>query len=141
MEKLGDATLGRTGGVEISGRATGDKGPDEGSAGESKSVAASDSEMGFPLMGVESGEGALIGTASNMVAASESEPESDGGRRSEESTPDGGVCTAWPTSFFSWDPGILGRNSGESLGGFVSLDGSLGLSNRHLYIGPARQRK
>src|SRR5882724_2803639 len=128
IEKLGDATLGRTGGVEMKGRLPGGGEPEEGSAGASKVVSASASDMGI---------------AFNIVAASESE----GRCKSEESTPEGGVCRALPTSFVSPNPGLsgipdaCGRDSGESLGFFVSRDGSLRLSNRHLYIGPARQRK
>ncbi len=75
---------------------------------------------------------------SNMVAAS----ESGGCRRTEESIPEGGVCTAFPTSLLRTSfSGGFGRDSGEGLGFFESRDGSLGVSNRHLYIGPARQRK
>jgi hypothetical protein len=89
IEKLGDAALGRTAGLEISGRLLGDGEPEEGGAGASKMVAASASEMGI---------------AFNIVAASESE----GRCKSEESTPEGGVCRALPTSFCSPNPGFSG---------------------------------
>jgi len=89
IEKLGDATLGRTGGVEMKGRLPGGGEPEEGSAGASKVVSASASDMGI---------------AFNIVAASESE----GRCKSEESTPEGGVCRALPTSFFSPNPCFSG---------------------------------
>jgi hypothetical protein len=43
-----------------------------------------------------------MGIAFSIVAASESE----GRCKSEESTPEGGVCRALPTSFFSPNPGF-----------------------------------
>ena len=112
-------------------------GAEEGSAGEANSVAASDSDRTGESNRVAESESESAGS-SNMVAAS----ESDGRRRRDESTPEGGVCTALPTSF-SGDlaAGDCGRDSGEGFGFFGSRDGSLGVSNRHLYIGPARQRK
>lgn len=124
IEKLGEAALGRTAGVEMKGRLPGDAGLEGGNAGASKVVSASAADKG---------------SAFNIVAASESEGRS----KREESTPEGGVCRALPTSLLSRNPGFSGsagtrwRDSGESLGFFVSRDGSLGLSNRHLYIGPA----
>jgi hypothetical protein len=89
IEKLGDAALGRTAGVEMKGRLPGDGEPEFSSAGASKIVAASASDMG---------------RAFNIVAASESE----GRCKSEESTPEGGVWSALPTSFFSENPGFSG---------------------------------
>ncbi len=89
IEKLGDSALGRTAGVEIRGRLPGGGEPEAGSAGASKIVAASPSDMRI---------------AFNIVAAS----ESDGRCKSEESRPEGGVCSALPTSFVSPNPRFSG---------------------------------
>ena len=128
-EKLAEIILGRGFGADAGGRAAG---ADKGSAGESKSVAASESDNAGVSNIVAESESDRAGV-SNIVAASESE----GCRKIEESIPEGGVCTAFLTSLFRASfSGDFGRDSGDWLESLGSRDGSLGVSNRHLYIGP-----
>jgi hypothetical protein len=129
--KLAAVIFGRAVGLEVGGRVAG---ADKGSAGEANSVAASDSDRIGESNRVAESESESAGAA-NLVAAS----ESDGRRKTEESMPGGGVSTALPTSF-SGDlaAGDRGRDSGEGIGFFGSRDGSLGVSNRHLYNRPCK---